>query len=136
MYSNDETPFSVYISIDDITIFNMTSAKILNNLKNNHSQYFILFFYVFKMTVIIMDNNEKTKKQAVKRRSFCFVQDLSTNIKKTLKSSWIIRAYRTLLSLLNSVEFSRSFVFFALTSFARFTRSLYRKSAVQGDMDV
>ena len=28
----------------------MTSKKILNNLKNNYSQYFILFFYVFRMT--------------------------------------------------------------------------------------
>ena len=28
----------------------------------------------------------------------CFVQDLSTNIKKTLKSSWIIRVRRTLLT--------------------------------------
>ena len=51
---------------------------------------------------------------------------------KDPETSWIIRAYRTLLSLLNPVEFSRSSVLFALTSFVRFTLSLYRKSASSG----
>ena len=74
---NNGTRFRVYVSREDVRIFRMTSKKILNNLKNNYLQYFILFFYVFRMTVIIMDNNgnkfSMTHTLVIARKSKIFV---------------------------------------------------------------